>query len=89
MGKEIMAVDGEQRQTLINNISWEGASRMMKSAIFGQIIILIVFIPHFIVERSGRKNVPPHGSFVFFCYNRCDDNGADLATSSLFTLSET
>jgi heavy metal efflux system protein len=41
----------EDRQTLMDKISFEGSSKMMKSAIFGQIIILIVFIP--ILSLSG------------------------------------
>ncbi|HBZ25262.1 MAG TPA: CusA/CzcA family heavy metal efflux RND transporter [Rikenellaceae bacterium] len=46
----LMTQNGEQ-QTLMDNISIAGASRMMKSAIFGQVIILIVFIP--ILSLSG------------------------------------
>lgn len=41
---------GEQ-QTLKNNITITGASKMMNSAVFGQLIILIVFIP--ILSLSG------------------------------------
>ncbi len=42
---EILGSEQEQRQTIMDRISFEGASKMMKSAIFGQVIILIVFIP--------------------------------------------
>ena len=42
---------GEQRQTMIDKITHEGASKMIGSAIFGQVIILIVFIP--ILSLSG------------------------------------
>lgn len=42
---------GEERQALIDKITFKGASRMMSSAIFGQVIILIVFIP--ILSLSG------------------------------------
>ncbi len=42
---------GENRQALIDKITFNGASRMMSSAIFGQVIILIVFIP--ILSLSG------------------------------------
>ncbi len=48
------AFDGaikEERQTLIDKITFEGASKMMNSAVFGQVIILIVFIP--ILSLSG------------------------------------
>ena len=36
---------GKERQTLMDNITFDGASKMINNAIFGQIIILIVFIP--------------------------------------------
>jgi len=49
--KDISGVSGDERQLLMNRISFEGASKMMNSAIFGQIIILIVFIP--ILSLSG------------------------------------
>ncbi len=42
---------GEEKQSLLNEIAFEGSSKMMNSAIFGQIIILIVFIP--ILSLSG------------------------------------
>ncbi len=41
----------EGKQTLIDKITFDGASKMMNSAIFGQVIILIVFIP--ILSLSG------------------------------------
>ncbi|GGW32505.1 CusA/CzcA family heavy metal efflux RND transporter [Arenibacter certesii] len=40
-----------QKQALKNKITFHGASKMMNSAIFGQLIILIVFIP--ILSLSG------------------------------------
>lgn len=43
--------NNEDRQALIDKITFKGASKMMSSAIFGQIIILIVFIP--ILSLSG------------------------------------
>ncbi|MCK5168445.1 MAG: efflux RND transporter permease subunit, partial [Bacteroidales bacterium] len=42
---------GKQRQTLIDKITYQGASKMINSAIFGQIIILVVLIP--ILTLSG------------------------------------
>ncbi|MCK5840302.1 MAG: CusA/CzcA family heavy metal efflux RND transporter, partial [Bacteroidales bacterium] len=45
------SANGEKRQRLIDKITFKGASKMMNSAIFGQIIILIVFIP--ILSLSG------------------------------------
>ncbi len=49
--ESITGKTGDERQTLMDTISLEGSSKMMKSAIFGQIIILIVFIP--ILSLSG------------------------------------
>jgi len=48
---ELDSAIGDERQTLIDKITFEGASKMMNSAVFGQIIILIVFIP--ILSLSG------------------------------------
>ena len=48
---KIFESTGDDRQTLMDKISFKGASKMMNSAIFGQIIILIVFIP--ILSLSG------------------------------------
>ena len=48
---KLSGVSGDERQFLLDRISFEGASKMMNSAIFGQIIILIVFIP--ILSLSG------------------------------------
>lgn len=42
---------GKPRQLLLDKISYEGASKMINSAIFGQIIILVVLIP--ILTLSG------------------------------------
>ena len=47
----IGSVSGDEKQALMDRISLEGSSKMMNSAIFGQIIILIVFIP--ILSLSG------------------------------------
>ncbi|NLJ43003.1 MAG: CusA/CzcA family heavy metal efflux RND transporter [Bacteroidales bacterium] len=50
-GDDLSRVSGEERQSLLDGIAFEGSSKMMNSAIFGQIIILIVFIP--ILSLSG------------------------------------
>jgi cobalt-zinc-cadmium resistance protein CzcA len=42
---ELQKLSGDERQTAIDNLTFGGASKMMNSAIFGQFIILIVFIP--------------------------------------------
>jgi cobalt-zinc-cadmium resistance protein CzcA len=48
---EIDALSRTEKQELKNTITFTGASKMMNSAIFGQLIILIVFIP--ILSLSG------------------------------------
>jgi cobalt-zinc-cadmium resistance protein CzcA len=48
---ELEIAQGNERRTLMDKITFSGASKMMRSAIFGQIIILIVFIP--ILSLSG------------------------------------
>jgi len=42
---------GDEKQSLMDRITFEGSSKMMNSAIFGQVIILIVFIP--VLSLSG------------------------------------
>ncbi|SHJ43105.1 cobalt-zinc-cadmium resistance protein CzcA [Arenibacter nanhaiticus] len=49
--KELKSLSRADRQSLKNQITFKGASKMMNSAIFGQLIILIVFIP--ILSLSG------------------------------------
>ncbi|MGE4289136.1 MAG: efflux RND transporter permease subunit [Salinivirgaceae bacterium] len=49
--QELKLLKPEQRQSFIDQISFKGASKMMHPAIFGQIIIIIVFIP--ILSLSG------------------------------------
>jgi cobalt-zinc-cadmium resistance protein CzcA len=48
---ELAVERGEQKQALMDRITYDGASKMMNSAIFGQVIILIVFIP--VLSLSG------------------------------------
>lgn len=47
----LAAIPKEERQLEIDQITYKSASKMMNSAIFGQLIILIVFIP--ILSLSG------------------------------------
>ncbi|MFH0757698.1 MAG: CusA/CzcA family heavy metal efflux RND transporter [Bacteroidota bacterium] len=42
---------GDEKQTVMDRITFDGASKMINSAIFGQVIILIVFIP--VLSLSG------------------------------------
>ncbi len=48
---KIMSLSKSERQSDIDTITFKSASKMMNSAIFGQLIILIVFIP--ILSLSG------------------------------------
>jgi cobalt-zinc-cadmium resistance protein CzcA len=48
---DLDAARGDERQTIMDRITFDGASKMMNSAIFGQLIILIVFIP--VLSLSG------------------------------------
>ena len=49
--KHLIVMAKEERQLEIDQITFKSASKMMNSAIFGQLIILIVFIP--ILSLSG------------------------------------
>ncbi|XLS30285.1 CusA/CzcA family heavy metal efflux RND transporter [Flavobacteriaceae bacterium M23B6Z8] len=49
--QEFHQLSATEKQTLKDKITFSGASKMMNSAIFGQLIILIVFIP--ILSLSG------------------------------------
>ena len=42
---KLQSLPAEKQQNLIDNISHLGATKMMHSAVFGQLIIIIVFIP--------------------------------------------
>ncbi|SMO66947.1 cobalt-zinc-cadmium resistance protein CzcA [Saccharicrinis carchari] len=43
--KDLLGASTEERRTIMDKIAFVGSTKMMKSAIFGQVIILIVFIP--------------------------------------------
>jgi cobalt-zinc-cadmium resistance protein CzcA len=51
--------DKTERQNLMDAITFEGASKMMNSAIFGQLIILIVFIPILSLSNVEGKMFKP------------------------------
>lgn len=63
---EISSNKGDKRKTLMDRISISGASSMMKSAIFGQVIILIVFIP--ILSLSGVEGKMFHPMALSFSF---------------------
>ncbi|HRW96846.1 MAG TPA: CusA/CzcA family heavy metal efflux RND transporter [Bacteroidales bacterium] len=56
---ELHSLEKHSRQTLMDKISFDGASKMMNSAIFGQIIILIVLIPIFSLSGVEGKMFRP------------------------------
>ncbi len=65
-GVEFNKADKEQRMVLIDRITYEGASKMINSAIFGQVIILIVLIPIFVLSGvEGKMFRPMALSFSF------------------------
>ena len=55
-----------ERKSMMDAISFDGASKMMKSALFGQIIILIVFIP--ILSLSGVEGKMFKPMALSFCF---------------------
>lgn len=57
---------GVERRLLMDRIALEGSTKMMKSAIFGQIIILIVFIPILSLNGvEGKMFTPMALAFSF------------------------
>nr|WP_319400678.1 CusA/CzcA family heavy metal efflux RND transporter [uncultured Carboxylicivirga sp.] len=58
--------DSTDRQKQMDQIANEGASKMMKSAIFGQVIILIVFIP--ILSLQGVEGKMFHPMALAFSF---------------------
>ncbi|MGE0078271.1 MAG: CusA/CzcA family heavy metal efflux RND transporter [Bacteroidales bacterium] len=63
---EINNSNSEERISIMDRISFEGASKMMQSAIFGQIIILIVFIP--ILSLTGVEGKMFKPMALSFCF---------------------
>lgn len=64
--KSVLSSKGDKRQSIMDKLSISGASSMMKSAIFGQIIILIVFIP--ILALSGVEGKMFHPMAMSFSF---------------------
>jgi cobalt-zinc-cadmium resistance protein CzcA len=52
-------LSGDEKSRLMDEITYDGASRMMHSAIFGQFIILIVFIPILSLQGVEGKMFRP------------------------------
>jgi heavy metal efflux system protein len=64
--KDIDNININERTNMMDGISYDGASKMMKSAIFGQIIILIVFIP--ILSLTGVEGKMFQPMALSFCF---------------------
>ncbi len=63
---ELNSLSGDKRSTLMDKITFNGASKMMNSAVFGQIIILIVFIP--ILSLRGVEGKMFHPMALTFSF---------------------
>ncbi|NEW78871.1 MAG: CusA/CzcA family heavy metal efflux RND transporter [Gelidibacter sp.] len=62
----LLALPKNERQGLIDKITYQGATKMMNSAVFGQLIIIIVFIPILsLVNVEGKMFKPMAMVFVF------------------------
>ncbi len=64
--KDVLNGSVEETKTIMDKISFEGASKMMNSAIFGQVIILIVFIP--ILSLTGVEGKMFHPMALAFSF---------------------
>ncbi|MCF8464555.1 MAG: CusA/CzcA family heavy metal efflux RND transporter [Flavobacteriales bacterium] len=64
--KEILTLSGSERQSFIDRITHDGASKMMRSAVFGQLIIIIVFIPILSLTNVEGKMFKPMA--MVFCF---------------------
>ncbi|MEQ9299521.1 MAG: CusA/CzcA family heavy metal efflux RND transporter [Cyclobacteriaceae bacterium] len=63
---EILAEIPSRRAQLIDDITFDGANKMMRSAVFGQLIIMIVFIPILsLVNVEGKMFKPMALTFCF------------------------
>ncbi|MRX62874.1 CusA/CzcA family heavy metal efflux RND transporter [Maribacter luteus] len=63
---KLLALPKSKRQGLIDQITYQGASKMMNSAVFGQLIIIIVFIPILsLVNVEGKMFRPMALVFSF------------------------
>ncbi|SDE45408.1 cobalt-zinc-cadmium resistance protein CzcA [Pricia antarctica] len=63
---KLLALPKNERQGLIDQITYQGATKMMNSAVFGQLIIIIVFIPILsLVNVEGKMFRPMALVFSF------------------------
>lgn len=64
--EQILAQDAEGRQQAIDEITYASANKMMRSAVFGQLIIMIVFIPILSLSDVEGKMFRPMA--MTFCF---------------------
>lgn len=64
--KQLLALPVHERQGLIDKITFQGATKMMNSAVFGQLIIIIVFIPILSLVSVEGKMFRPMA--LVFCF---------------------
>ncbi|WP_111306954.1 CusA/CzcA family heavy metal efflux RND transporter [Confluentibacter sediminis] len=62
----LLALPEGERQGLIDSITYQGATKMMNSAVFGQLIIIIVFIPILSLVNVEGKMFRPMA--LVFCF---------------------
>ncbi len=63
---QLLSLPKKERQNFIDNITHLGASKMMHSAVFGQLIIIIVFIP--ILSLVGVEGKMFRPMALVFCF---------------------
>lgn len=63
---KLLALPKKERQNFIDNITQSGATKMMHSAVFGQLIIIIVFIP--ILSLVGVEGKMFRPMALVFCF---------------------
>ncbi len=62
----LLQLPENKRQGLIDTITYQGATKMMNSAVFGQLIIIIVFIP--ILSLAGIEGKMFRPMALVFCF---------------------
>lgn len=63
---QLLSLPKEERQNLVDNITYHGSTKMMRSAVFGQLIIIIVFIPILSLANVEGKMFRPMA--LVFCF---------------------
>ncbi|MEP1096305.1 MAG: CusA/CzcA family heavy metal efflux RND transporter [Cyclobacteriaceae bacterium] len=63
---ELAGVEDASKQSMIDKITYQGTTKMMRSAVFGQLIIVIVFIPILsLTDVEGKMFQPMALTFCF------------------------